>query len=85
MLCLYEKAGFTLPSSEQRHETGALGINHFARRIEDTDLWKEKVAAEDVNLRHGPIDHPASTSCYVFDPAGYEIEVVHWNGDQVSF
>ncbi len=85
MLCLYEKAGFSLPSSDERQETGALGINHFALRIEDVDTWKEKVASEDVNLWHGPIDYPASTSWYVNDPAGYEVEVVHWNGDRVSF
>ena len=43
----------------------------------------------DGHLREGleveEIVYPHSRSWYVYDPTGYEIEVVSWKGDRVAF
>jgi lactoylglutathione lyase len=84
MLCLYERENRSYESAygDVPHH----GINHFAIRITDSDEWREVVERENVEIQFGEeIRYPNSTSWYVVDPTGYQIEVVHWDEDKIRF
>jgi len=84
MLCLYE---WRLDAVESPFKKAPRhGINHFAIRISDIDEWNEVIVRENVEIGFGAdIRYPHSTSWYVVDPTGYEIEVVHWDDDVIRF
>lgn len=85
MLAMYERpeAGFPSRDWESRKE---LGINHFALRITDEHAWRQTIRREGIELVHGEEIHwPHSTSWYIVDPNGYDIEVVRWKQDTVRF
>jgi catechol-2,3-dioxygenase len=84
MLCLYEhpERNFEVlfPESDLH------GICHFAFRIQDEKRFREVIKEENLPLFFGgENDYPHSTSWYVKDPTGYSIEVVSWDGDEISF
>lgn len=86
LLCLYERPGAVLPDRDRRRREGLHGLNHLSFRIGDGAAWEERVARLELPLRWGGrIRYPASTSWYVADPTGYEIEVVLWDRDEVRF
>jgi len=67
-LCLYETAGF------ERYEKK--GYHHFGIHIANFDDIIEK--CEEMNLKiyyGGPLEWENSTSIYIQDPNGYEIEL----------
>jgi len=76
MLCLYQG----------KTEKGS-GLNHFAFRITDRHAWEEKMRSLNISVSYGDgeIRYPHSSSWYVKDPSGYEIEVVAWDNDEVRF
>lgn len=86
MLCIYEHpekeyADISDPRLEPFH-----GLNHFGLRITDRKEWEETVKREKVEVEYGgAVDYPHSTSWYVTDPTGYEIEVALWDNDNISF
>lgn len=85
MLAMYERpdAGAPPRDWESRKE---LGINHFALRITDAYTWRQIIQKEGIELVHGEeIRWPHSTSWYIVDPNGYDIEVVSWKHDTVRF
>ncbi len=84
MLCLYERPTRTYTSAygDAPHH----GICHFAIRITDKDEWVSVIEREQIQVQFDDaIDYPHSTSWYVLDPTGYQIEVVHWNADEIRF
>ena len=51
------------------------------RVVESADLSRQHL-----DVRYGgAVSWPHSTSWYVVDPTGYEIEVALWNEDRVTF
>lgn len=85
MLAMYERPQALRPPSDWESRPH-LGINHFALRIVDEAAWLTTIQRERIALVHGEAIHwPHSTSWYIFDPNGYEIEVVHWKQDAVRF
>jgi len=83
MLCLYQRPDLRFVG---RFERPLHGVNHLAFRITDRDAWLGIVAREQLKLNYGDhTDYSHSTSWYVEDPTGYEIEVALWEGDRVVF
>lgn len=81
MLCIYEHPEFEGMAKGKAH-----GVNHIGLRITDRDSWLETVERENLKIRYeGEVHWPNSSSWYVTDPTGYEIEVALWNDDAISF
>ncbi|RMG14411.1 MAG: VOC family protein [Planctomycetota bacterium] len=75
LLCLYEHP-----------EVQAGALNHFALRVDDPVAFEERRVREGVALRYGsPVRWPHSTSWYVRDPSGHELEVVCWDAGEPRF
>jgi len=86
MLCIYEHPEKEFPDDNDPHIQNLHGLNHFGLRITDRQDWEETVKREKVKVFYGgAVNYPHSTSWYVTDPTGYEIEVALWNQDQISF
>jgi len=85
MLCIYEYPELVKPSKAASKNTPHT-INHFGLRITDRDKWNQTVEKEQLEVLYGgEVRYPMSTSWYVLDPTGYEIEVALWDDDVVSF
>jgi len=85
LLCLYENPERQFVDGDELESRGLHGVNHFSFRIVDETLWKETVGRHGLRLEYGgAVRYPHSTSWYVLDPTGYEIEVVSWDSDQVK-
>jgi catechol-2,3-dioxygenase len=52
-------------------------IYHFGIQVSDKEEWLAKVKKFDAKITH-EIEYPHSTSWYVSDPSGHEIEVSYW-------
>jgi len=86
MLCAYESPERKFADGDKLKSSHLHGVNHFALRITDRNEWCRTVARENVHVEYGgPVAWPHSTSWYVRDPTGYEIEVVSWNDDTSAF
>jgi catechol 2,3-dioxygenase-like lactoylglutathione lyase family enzyme len=86
MLCLYEHPRRELLDGAALLARGLHGLNHFSLRVSDPEAWKVAAEREGVEVRYGgAIEWPNSTSWYVLDPTGYEIEVAAWDDDAVRF
>jgi len=86
MMCLYEHPECRLEDRFTMREMGLHGINHFGLRITDRGAWEETIAREEIEVLYGgPVHWPHSTSWYVQDPTGWEIEVALWNDDVIAF
>jgi len=85
MLCLYEFGDLLVgPSYPARPDR--LTMSHFALRITNGPAFYELLKQLDIPLLFdGPVEWPHSTSYYIADPSGHQIEVVHWNGDTIAF
>ena len=65
---------------------GALHINHFALSIDDEGEFEKRLELlKPARSIQDPVDYPFSTSWYVLDPNGHEIEVVKWHESQPKF
>ena len=61
-------------------------IYHFGFRITDRSEWEKRVRENNLALYYGGVnEYPHSTSWYVNDPTGYEIEVAVWDQNAPSF
>jgi len=50
------------------------------------DGWLETVERHGIEIQYGgEVEWPHSRSWYVFDPTGYEIEVVFWQDGTIRF
>lgn len=85
LLCLYENPERQFIDGDELENRSLHGINHFSFRITDPQLWKQTMQRHDVRVEYGgAVRYSHSTSWYVIDPTGYEIEVVSWDSDQVK-
>ena len=84
MLCLYEHPDRHQPSLKELK--GLHHFSHFGMRIRDREAWVATIERENLEVKFGgEVDWPNSSSWYVEDPSGYEIEVVFWDEDRISF
>lgn len=82
MLCMYEHPERGAPVADGDHHS----LSHFGLRIHDRAAWEETVERHGVAVQYGgPVRWPLSTSWYVVDPSGWEIEVALWDDDSVRF
>src|SRR5438477_3123794 len=83
LLCLYEHPERKEPDPEVH---GHHAASHFGIRIDGREEWEATVAREHVPVQYGgAFRWPHSTSWYVSDPTGHEIEVALWDDDVVRF
>ncbi len=81
MICFSER-----PELKQIDRSGRHGINHFGLRIQDRKPWEDKLRKFGVPVHYGsPVHYPNSTSWYIEDPTGHEIEVALWNNRRAEF
>ena len=86
MLCIYEHPQRTLPSKQERQSGHLHGISHFGLRITDRVAWEDVAQRHALELYYdSPVRYPHSTSWYVRDPTGYEIEIALWDDDTTRF
>lgn len=86
MLCIYQFEDGRFEDRFALREMGLHGINHFGLRITDRKAWEGTITREDLKVLYGgPIRWAHSTSWYVTDPTGWEIEIALWDGDVISF
>lgn len=86
MLCLYEHPDYVHLDRFELAERKFHGMAHFALRISDPQQWLKTATRMDVTILYdGKIRWPHSDSWYIQDPTGYEIEVVHWDDDDIQF
>lgn len=61
-------------------------VYHFGLRLIDKSEWLKKLKAFRLETFYSsPVNYPNSTSWYVKDPTGHEIEVAIWNQNKVIF
>lgn len=86
MLALYQRPGRHHPDDDERGRHRQLGVNHFGLRITDRAAWEQTLEREAIEVAYGgAVRWPHSTSWYIEDPDGYEIEVALWDEDRVAF
>ena len=86
MLCIYEHPECQHEDRFVQLDKGLHRINHFGFRITDRKEWETIIERENLTvLYNGPISWPHSTSWYVTDPTGWEIEVALWKDDTIRF
>ncbi|MEN8008220.1 MAG: VOC family protein [Candidatus Krumholzibacteriota bacterium] len=86
MLCIYQFEDCRYEDRFALRKMGLHGINHFGLRITDRKDWEETIEREKIEILYeGPIRWPHSTSWYIADPTGWEIEVALWDGDSIAF
>lgn len=86
MLALYQRPGRHHPDDDERSRLAQLGVSHFGLRITDRTIWEQTMDRERIEVAYGgSVRWPHSTSWYVEDPDGYEIEVALWDDDRVAF
>src|SRR5262245_24986280 len=83
MLCAYHRPEFAFLDNDELGRRRLHGIRHPGFRITDEKRWLATVERERLPVEE--IDYPHSRSWYVYDPTGYEIEVVSWKNDRVAF
>jgi len=57
---------------------------HFGLRIDNEADWRERLKRYNVFLDH-ETQYPHSTSWYIRDPSGHEIEVSYAGGEAIKF
>jgi len=83
MLCLYERPDYRPTDGDVLREMRLHGVRHFGLRIDDEAAWREILSKE--GLEAEVMRWPHSTSWYVTDPTGYDIEVALWHEGRVTF
>ena len=86
MLCIYENPDRDFVSGDRLAEHSQHGMNHFALKLNNREVFLKKVEKHNIPVHYGgPVKWPHSTSWYISDPTGYEIEVVEWNKGSPQF
>jgi catechol 2,3-dioxygenase-like lactoylglutathione lyase family enzyme len=86
LLCVYQDPDRNFIDGNVLQSSRLHGVNHFALRITEQAEWEETVIRENLPIEYdGRVTWPNSTSWYVKDPTGYEIEVVYWNDAKATF
>jgi catechol 2,3-dioxygenase-like lactoylglutathione lyase family enzyme len=85
MLCLYQHSNLR---TSERFPRGpeVQEVRHFALRISDGPAFERLCRQKGFTLEFGgPVRWPHSTSYYILDPTGHQIEVVAWDDDEIRF
>ena len=85
LLCIYQKPGFNALTHDEARARKLHTIRHFGLRITDKQAWEETMKRENIQLGFGKYEYPHSTSWYLYDPTGHEIEVACWKEDKIAF
>jgi len=85
LLCIYERPDLKFAGYRVQQGRGMHALAHFGLRITDRKAWEETIAREKVSCVYSDFRYPHSTSWYVVDPTGWEIEVALWDNDAVQF
>lgn len=86
MLCIYERPGYVYKDRFQLEREKTHVIRHIGLRFSGRAEWESRMEREGIEIREGYlVENPHSTSWYVQDPTGHEIEVACWNDDVISF
>ncbi|MBI3074523.1 MAG: VOC family protein [Deltaproteobacteria bacterium] len=86
MLCIYEHRDYRPLDRWALKGERLHGVSHFGLRIVDRGAWEATLAREGLTVLYGgAVAWPHSTSWYIKDPTGYEIEVACWDGDVAKF
>jgi len=85
LLCIYERPDLKFAGYRVQQGRGMHAFAHFGLRITDRKAWEETIAREKVACVYSDFRYPHSTSWYVVDPTGWEIEVALWDNDAVQF
>ncbi len=81
MLAISEHPNKKINDGEDFHK-----MYHFALRLTDPIVWKEKIDEHNIKVYYsGPLKYPNSTSWYIKDPTGNEIEVTIWDNNTIKF
>jgi catechol 2,3-dioxygenase-like lactoylglutathione lyase family enzyme len=83
MLAIYERPELGTADPEAPGGLPVHRVRHFGLRIDDPAEWRRLLERE--SLPSEECSWPHSTSWYVNDPTGYEIEVAHWKDGQIRF
>ncbi|HXX92776.1 MAG TPA: VOC family protein [Planctomycetota bacterium] len=83
MLCIYERPDFRGADPELLGSLRLHGIRHFGLRVDDGARWRALLERERIQTEVARWPH--STSWYLSDPTGHEIEVACWKEGQVEF
>lgn len=79
MLAVYEDPGREPPRHGASDGSPNHIVRHFGLRVADETGWERVITDEKLETFYdSPVRYPHSTSWYVQDPTGYEIEVSHW-------
>jgi lactoylglutathione lyase len=85
MLCLYEHEHVET-SRRFPHPPVVQEVRHFAFRVLDGPGFESLCRESGIELIFGgPVRWPRSTSYYIADPTGHQIEVVAWDDDEIRF
>lgn len=80
MLCIYQHPEYSFMTGNDLELRKMHGLSHFALKVKDRKEWEAVVERENLKVNYGgAIKWKNSTSWYVNDPTGYEIEVAHWH------
>lgn len=83
MLCMYEHRERKSP---EEATANAHRVNHIGFRVSDGPAFETLLESKNVAVEYGSsFRRPHSTSWYVIDPSGHEIEVTAWDDDRVTF
>jgi len=86
LLCIYEDPSRKSLDGDELRAQRLHGLNHFGLRVTDRVAFEGILAREHVEFSYtSPLRYPHSTSWYVRDPTGYQIEVACWDNDRVTF
>ena len=87
MLCLTEYAdNKSADSDESKSIEHICQIYHFGIRVADRNEWLTKIKAHALRINYGgEITYPFSSSWYISDPSGHEIEVSYTDKEKLQF
>ena len=86
MLCIYEFADHVYEDRFQLGKRKLHRVSHFGLRMTDRQTVEKTLAEHGIEPRYGgPVCWPHSTSYYVCDPTGHEIELTVYDDERLSF
>src|SRR4051812_40589457 len=84
-LCMGEYSDW-LPDDGEKTTPARHRIFHLGLSINDVTDWGQRLKRHNLVLSYGgAVRYPHSTSWYISDPNGYEIEVVYWDNERPEF
>lgn len=83
MVCMYERLDDRKSADDQPADEFHR-IYHFGVRITDPIEWEKRLEKFETRLKY-KWDYPHSTSWYVYDPTGYEIDVSYSLSENLQF